>query len=247
MEKQEALYWRDALRSARDNALGNSEGFLPIVQCVERMGNRLAGKPTVRLSKALDKIGKKVIGSRGGRAHPLLPGFETLKTLICQARNDAVHVGATARALTSNAVRLSLMIEDGVMKRHETNIADCTTRHPVCAEEWQPVELVRQTMMERQFAYLPIRICGKWQVLTAVDVARFLSVEEKKRLARLCLSVRDALRDTPGLVPRRAHVTVAEENATCALRKASDEPILVVKRVGGEDRLLGIVTAFDLL
>ena len=216
-----------------------------MVQCMERMGNRLAGKP-IGLSKALGVIGRKVIGGRGGRAHPLLPGFEPLKTLVCQARNDAVHVGATARALTSNAVRLSLMIEDGMMKEHETNIADCMTRHPVCAEEWQPVELVRQTMMERQFAYLPIWIDGEWQVLTAVGVAGFLSVEKKEKKERLCLSVKDALACMPGLV-HRAHVTRPGKNARCALREARNEPILVVERVEGEDRLLGIVTAFDLL
>ena len=46
MDERKAIYWRGILRDARNNALGDSEGFLPIVQCMERMGNQLA--PEIR-------------------------------------------------------------------------------------------------------------------------------------------------------------------------------------------------------
>lgn len=57
MDTRKAIYWRGRLRSARNSALGDSEGFLPIVECMERMGNQLAAElgkdPPGGLSKKL--------------------------------------------------------------------------------------------------------------------------------------------------------------------------------------------------
>ena len=252
MDKRKAIYWRGMLRSARNNALGDSEGFLPIVQCMERMGNQLAElrEDPPGLSAKLTIIRKKLPGIAVEGGTPLMPDFGTLKKLVCRGRNDAVHIGATARALARNAVRLSLLIEDALMDHAADRICDYMTPHPVCAEAWQQVGLVRQTMMEHQFDYLPIRIEGDWRVLTSLGVAKFLAgTDGKAKKKRLHSSVDMALAcETKPLEYSEATVVPADTSAACAIEKTRHgQPILVVKCVAQQDRLEGIVTAFDLL
>lgn len=256
MDERKAIYWRGILRDARNNALGDSEGFLPIVQCMERMGNQLApemeaGSPS-GLSDKLDLIRKELPGIAAEEAEiPFMPGFATLKKLVCRGRNDAVHIGATARTLTRNAVRLSLLIEDALMDDASADrICDYMTPHPVCAEGWQQVGLVRQTMMEHQFDYLPIRIGEDWRVLTSFGIVRFLAGTDKgERKKRLHSSIDNALKcEIQPLECPEARVVCAGESPASAIERTKlDQPILVVSCIAGKDRLEGIVTAFDLL
>jgi len=184
-----------------------------------------------------------------------MPGFETLKKLVCRGRNDSVHIGATARTLTRNAVRLSLLIEDALMddvddvSADRNRICDYMTPHPVCAEVWQQVGLVRQTMMEHQFDYLPIRIGEDWRVLTSLGIARFLAGTDKERKKRLHSRIGSALEcKTRPLKCSKARVVCAEVSPARAIKQTKPgQPILVVRCIEGKDRLEGIVTAFDLL
>ena len=254
MDTRKAIYWRGRLRGARNSALGDSEGFLPIVQCMERMGNQLAAElgknPPGGLSKKLKIIQCMLPGMAKAAGSSSTPGFETLAKLVCRGRNDAVHIGATARALTRNAVRLSLLIEDALMDLAADRICDYMTPHPVCAEAWQQVGLVRQTMMEHQFDYLPIRLGERWRILTSLGVAKFLAGtggEEKRKRLHSCID-RALKCELKPLEYSEATVVPADTSAACAIEKTGHgQPILVVKCVAQQDRLEGIVTAFDLL
>ncbi|MCY4469157.1 MAG: hypothetical protein OXC08_10575 [Thiotrichales bacterium] len=254
MDTRKAIYWRGRLRGARNSALGDSEGFLPIVQCMERMGNQLAAElgknPPGGLSKKLKIIQCMLPGMAKAAGSSSTPGFETLAKLVCRGRNDAVHIGATARALTRNAVRLSLLIEDALMDHAADRICDYMTPHPVCAEAWQQVGLVRQTMMEHQFDYLPIRNGADWRVLTSIGIAKFLAgADGKEKWKRLHASIHEALKcKTRPLECSEAVVVPPGKSVACAIKKTElGQPILVVKSIEEKNRLEGIVTAFDLL
>ena len=95
--------------------------------------------------------------------------------IVREARNDAMHIGAVARNLTSHCVVLSMVLEDTLMAIACTRkIADYMTRGPVCAHEWQRIALIRQTMQEYSYSSLPCRRGREWYIVSDHDLCEFL-------------------------------------------------------------------------
>ena len=115
-----ALYFRDALRGARDAAQRDSEGYQQIMFVIERLGgqlwpdkqtlggfekgfNILVKKHHPLNGKCADK--KECAGENG-------VSFEKCYEIVREGRNQAMHIGAVARNLTSHCVKLSIILED---------------------------------------------------------------------------------------------------------------------------------------
>lgn len=251
------IFFRDQFREGRAAALRDAEGFQEILFTLERLGMCLTGK-ILDIGKYSDSI--QVLAKRSPLAlaeevpekwrewH--LP-FCTTYELVRKARNDALHQGAFARHLTDHVVHLALILEDALMSE-STTVHDFMVREPVCAEIWQPISFVRQQMLKNSFSYLPILLekdgQRNWHLLSDTNIVKYLkSRPEDERKKRLAKTVKEALKDEDG--------KLETENTQCCSPKTlvseildnfKGLPILITSK-DHSDRLLGILTAFDLL
>ena len=161
MDKDVALYFRDALRTARAEALRDSESFEGIVFAIERLGSLLS-KRRANLRRYEPFL--TVLARNSPLAETLpasCPGYHTsvdrLFTLVRQGRNSALHEGAYARNLTANAFELALVLEDALLDGH-SQIGSFMVRTPVCAFPWQPLGFIRQQMLANSFSFLPVQV-----------------------------------------------------------------------------------------
>lgn len=258
MEPEKALYFRDQFRRARDIAFRDAEAFHEILYTVERLGYFRAGKALDlgKYKSYIEEVAElsplcKEVPSRRRTWH--VP-FSKLYDLVRVARNDALHQGAFARTLTEHATQLSIVLEDALADA-ATNISDLMVRDPVCALPWQPISFIRQQMLANSFTYLPV-LCEtgegpRWKVVSDFDVAQYLRVpndtDGSQRKERLAVILEAAV-DQKMLEPKDATPCIADVTVDEAVRLFPDNgrPLLVLDP---EDprRLLGIVTAFDLL
>lgn len=194
--------------------------------------------------------------------------FECLFRLVADARNSALHEGAKARHLTEHAIELALIFEEALaqMAPPLRTVGDLMVRSPVIAQPWQPVSFVRQAMLTNSFSYVPVFIGEEWKLISDHAVAQFLggAGTAGERRVRMAMSISKAEGEFLEMRLPTA-LTVAETSAASDLFGLSSEedangrlpvlsaPVLVLaESVEGdgrsdEHRLVGLITAFDLL
>jgi hypothetical protein len=240
-----ALYFRNQLREARAAALQDAEGFQEILFVLERLGVHLT-KRIEALNKYKNDIERLALASPLAKEIPTQyrswhRPFSELYELVRESRNDALHQGAFARHLTNDAVQLALVLEDALM--NNWNLAsDFMVREPVCAGLWQPLSFIRQQMLANSFTYLPVWNSPHWLLISDYHIAQYLRRGKRKEL--LAITLKDAI--TEGLDLERASTCFAWANVNEVLEKSNGKPVLVVEKEQS-DRLLGILTPFDLL
>lgn len=249
MHRKAAIAFADQLRSGREAALKDAEAFGEIVHAVERLGSFVTGKCT-NLGCYKDELTRIATSSALAEEVPaiasgILTPFPRLYQLVKDARNDAVHQGAFARHLTIHSIELALILEDALRDSASPLVSDYMARNPILAETWQPVGFIRQQMLANSFSFLPVLRDGIWHLVSDREVAMFLrSSTGAERKRRLALPLESAQ------IPFLAADCISEDSPLQdALARFKDRPLLVVDRTGvrGPHRLLGIVTAFDLL
>lgn len=245
-----ALVLRDQLRAARARVHEDAEAFREVVVVIERLGLVLTGRDH-RLFDLAEHFGTLVGMSALAEEVPALfplfhPDFSTLFHQVREDRNSAVHDGAFARHLASRTVELSLIFEDA-LQADAMKIQHFMIRDPVTAAMWEPISFVRQKMLTHSFSFLPVEVTkGNWMLLCDRALARYLRTEDvgerKKRLKR---RLADAVGED-GMVLEQAVTCAPDEDVARIAAVMGDRPTLVIE---GNDsgRLLGIVTAFDLL
>ena len=249
LDSKTALYFREQLRDARAVALRDAEGFQEILFALERFGVFLKGK-TQDLGKYTDDIRAVALDSPLAEDIPTLHkswhlAFSELYELVREARNDALHQGAFARHLTNSATQLAIILEDALMKNF-TTAADFMVREPVCASFWQPLSFIRQQMLTNSFTYLPVlstkegSVC--WLLISDYCLAEYLRKGDRKN--RLAKPLENAVSDQ--LILESASVCYPDTSISEVLEISKGKPVLVIEREHA-DRLLGIVTPFDLL
>lgn len=252
LTREERLFYRDRLRAARYAALADAEGFEQVCFAVEALGMRLVDR-----QKALDGYRDAILSLASTvdwRSDPLqrFSGVFTrcaaLYKKLRVARNDAMHTGAYARHATSAAIELCIHLEEALMANNGSDLnsaADYMVREVVVVEEWHLVAHARQMMLMHSFSFLPIRLNGHWKLISEMSVARFLRQNRKSRLA---MSIIDAERIESSLV-----CDAAEIRPDMGISDLYDEPIgnhgrlWLVTETDGSERLLGVLTPFELM
>ena len=153
-----------------------------------------------------------------------------------------------------HATQLSIVLKDALADG-AINISDFMVRDPVCALPWQPISFIRQQMLANSFTYLPVlretKEGPRWKVVSDFDLAQYLRVlndtDGTERKRRLAVILETAV-DEGMLEPKDAALCTAAATVDKALAHFPDNgrPLLVLHPEDPE-RLLGIVTAFDLL
>jgi hypothetical protein len=246
------VHFRDELREARAVALRDAEEFESILFAIERLGSFL----TERIG-TLSDYQREIIALAKHSAlsqlptslHSWNPPFNRTFGHLIEARNDALHQGAFARHLTTHAVHVSLILEDALMDGKE-KVADFMVKNVVTASLWQPLSFVRQQMLVNSFSYLPIlddtgQPTG--QVVSDCCLAGYLRKSRKERLTHTLKNAADSGELT--LLQTATCRSTEKVKNILDLPSMKDQrlPVLVVDEQGGRMKLIGLVTAFDLL
>ena len=272
LDADQKEFYRDQLRSARNAALADAEGFQAVIHTLESIGRQIMGKA---LSFGLYK-GKKPLSldlykdplSCLAHDSPLsieIPSewreyhteFLALYDELKDARNDAVHQGAYARILTDHAVDITIILEDALMSEF-SKVSQFMVRDVVEAKLWQPVSYVRQQILKHSFSYLPVWFEGenKWKLISEYSVAQYLrgAPNKTQRRKRLVTTIEHAIKENNG----NDRLRVLPAKTVCPEKKIHDndilkcvgaKPILVVdpKRKDEKDGLVGILDSSDIL
>jgi predicted transcriptional regulator len=164
--------------------------------------------------------------------------------LVKNGRNDALHQGARVRHLSDTVVRFALVLEDALMNSETVvvRVGDVMVREVTVAEHWHPVAFIRQRMLANAFSFVPIYIEGKWRIISDLALAKYVSNgSNRKRGERLAAQIEIAINE--GLRTYDSVQVSADCEVKSVLNKLDHCPALIFD----EERLVGIVTAFDLL
>lgn len=248
-EIHQSEFFRDLLRSARDFALADAEGFQGVVHALELIGQQRTGRVS-GLGDYEHELSALAHKSSLSNDIPLRsPGYHTrfctLYKELRRARNDAVHQGAYARILTDHAVELAIILEDALMT-DAFLVSQFMVRDVVEAQPWHPVSFVRQQMLKHAFSYLPTRINDRWRLIPEYSIARYLrgAGSQGIRKDRLLTHVSEAMQ--AGMQLLETNPVAPQTPISEILPLISAEPILVVDP-DREDVLMGLLTASDIL
>jgi CBS domain-containing protein len=253
LSRESAIAFASQLRSARLDALGDAEAFDGIIHVVERIGSYLSKErlgdqgedgSLNKYTKDLTDLVIDSVGTREVDERTVSTPFELLYDLVRVARNDALHQGVFARHLTEHAIQLAIVLEDALTPYFDLVVTDFMVRNPICAEPWQPLSFIRQQMLANSYSYLPVFIDPNWRLVSDAATARFLGPERNggERRRRLASTLREA----PTLL-MEAKLVDERTPIGDALSYLSETPVLLVRNPADPARLLGILTASDLL
>lgn len=246
-----ALVLRDQLRSARARVHDDAEAFREVVVVIERLGLVLTGRDRGLkdlLAPLRSLVQTSALTTEIPEAYPLYhPEFNTLYDQVREGRNSAIHDGAFARHLADRTVELSLIFEDA-LQAEAMKIQHYMIRDPVTAAMWEPISFVRQKMLANSFSFLPLLATGdKWMLVSDRGLAGFLrTVNGTERKKRLKMALEQAVEPGIGLQLEAAERCAPDDMVADIASRIGDRPILVLEH-DAPTRLLGIVTAFDLL
>ncbi|MCY4390360.1 MAG: hypothetical protein OXC18_24935 [Desulfurellaceae bacterium] len=251
-------FYLNELRSARNAALADAEGFMAVIHTLELMGQKLTGtvlnfrdyQTKLNCVAGLSLLSRKIV-SEWPEYHTK---FGILYEELRHARNDAVHQGASARILTDHAVDITIILEDALMSK-SSEVSQFMVRDVVEAKPWHPVSYVRQQILKHGFSYLPIWFKNeeKWKLISDYSVARYLPrcLQTNERKTRLVTTIEDAIKEDNGndrlrVLSAKAVYPEKKINDNDILKCVGAKPVLVVN-YGREDVLAGILTSSDIL
>jgi hypothetical protein len=255
LSTEERAYHRDRLREARYAALADAEGFSQMCFAIEGIGKRL--NPKARGLADCKNVLKNL-----AQTSALLPDdqdepravkpFHVLFTSLREARNDAMHTGAFARHVASDAVTLCLVLEDALMvekksddKNMRRSVGDFMVSSPVVVHPWQTVEHARQLMLLNSFSYLPIWHDKQWWLIADIAMAKYLRPDWPAR-SRLKKTLKQAAPD--GLIFTSVETVERGAAVTDLLgQKAPPGLWLVLDKSYPVDHLVGVLSPFELM
>ena len=256
LSEDERSFFRDQFREARAEAQRNAEDFDGLLFAVERLGSLLTKGNGRGLGDYKESIvalaSTSPLGSKTTAINSFSIPFETPYVLVNRARNDALHQGAFARHLTVHATELAIILEDALMA-DANYVREFMVRAPICASTWQPLSLVRQTMLSNSFSYLPVLddrkgVKRQWMLVSDRALARYLRTGQKERNHRMAQTLREAVAQGH-VVLEHPHVVRPDDNVEKVFAADDDgRPVLVFDGENDGNRpLLGIMMPFDVL
>lgn len=244
-------WMRNELREARAEVLADLEAFPRVLFALERLGKLLAPKKSTLgefRSYLLELAAESPLASELPSTNLTHRSFHTpaavLFRLVKDGRNDALHQGVRVRHLSNTAVHFALVLEDALMNSDaiDVRVGDVMVRDVTVAEPWYPVAFVRQRMLEYAFSFVPIQIDGEWRLISDLALAKYVSSgSNSKRGERLSAAIETAINE--GLSTYDSVQVATDCEIKCVLDQLDHCPALIFNDM----RLVGIVTAFDLL
>lgn len=233
-------YCLGLLRNARGILLRDAESFHEAATALEDIGKTLSGN----IRNGLSSYRPVLMDLLEIAGRDDLDETSRLFKVVCDARNMAVHEGAWARHLSSRLIDLLLILEEAIMTIMKL-AEDVMVRGPIIAESWHMVTQVRREMLANSFSCLPVFHGEGWHILTDLAVMRFLGSYEGRK-ERSTWKISKVIQENPSIL--EPAVDCSPKDTIDQLRaKMTSLSLLVIDKNEDEPRLLGIITAFDLL
>ena len=247
--------FRQQLKKARAAVQADAEAYTGILETVEKLGKYLqvcAGKaPAHGLGGVKEKLREILFKCpKTGKDCAKWQEVEGLYDRLAQTRNVSVHDGAMSRTAGQHATTLALALEERLM------VLDCRrkevrawmVRDPHIAQLWHTVSEVRNTLATHGYTALPLKDQdGVWRLILDVDVAEYVWCNGKEAPHR---TLKEALSAWPERPPPEAEMLGATRHVKDALGTNAlkqGRPLLVTEQRVGETRVVGVLTAHDLL
>lgn len=227
------------LRDARAMAYRDAESFDQAAAVLEHVGQLIAGE----IRNGLGNYESEILGLAGQAPCTNARHLRQLFHTVRRARNDSVHSGDFIRHHVLRLVELLLYLEEA-LSMHGQLACDVMVRGPITAELWHTVAMARRTMLTNSFSYLPICLTsGEWGFVSDDALVRYLGgFQTPGRNERLSADLGTLIQSgqfTP-LAAKCFDQNVPVNTIRDAMQHA---PVLIT----AQSRLVGIVTAFDLL
>ncbi|WP_145274048.1 CBS domain-containing protein [Tautonia plasticadhaerens] len=235
------------LRDARALVHRNAESFHEAAAILEHVGQMHEGVVKDGLG------GYKATICNLARRAPVIQSerIEALFDTVKNARNDSVHSGDFIRHHAIRLVELLLVLEEGLSM--SAKIAeDLMVRNPTTVEPWHNIAAVRRAMLGNSYSFLPVRDTnGVWKLLSDVAVVKYLRPADNSGNK----SLRNKLLGKPlNEILEAGDIELTECKCYAPNKNIGDIkkiitmlPALIVEKDGNKERLVGILTAFDLL
>lgn len=252
----ERTHYHDRLRTARYAALADAEAFSEICFVIEALGVRLVGEQLTMggLRGTLAELANDsfVLTAIPDAFPALFSHFGALYRQIQNARNDAMHTGVYARHVTVAAIQLCIGFEEALMTQQQqprTKVSEFMVRGAVIVEPWHPVAYARQLMLMHSFTFLPVRIGGRWSLISEVSMAKFLRNAGDRKKAALGTRIEAAVNQgaEPKLELTPASVVRPDDDVTNLLNDcgAASPKLWVVD--DDHDGIAGVLSPFELM
>ena len=248
LEKGEALYFSKELRNARSTALADSEGWQTLISVFERLAKFVTRcqRTTIGTFDAAQVFFQII----GGHQEGDIPPDGHVKLLLQQVvvgRNSEFHGGAAARRFARHCVEFSFLLEEGLKNAMNKNLGLIMSSPVISVETWQMLTDVRRLMLENSFTWIPVRKDGVWLVISDHALVCYL---ERNSEALKTETVSAALSEEQGLAAplHKIFYEQMEIRNEKLLGSLASGPVLVAStKDRSPNRIVGVVTAFDLL
>lgn len=250
LSAEQALHFARDLRHARVTALADSEGWQSLVFVFERLVKFCAGDQSVTIGdkKAKVEFKRLVVGVCSDQTQEYA-SFNMLLEQVIQGRNSEFHGGAAARRFAKHCVEFSLLLEEGLSHFMNKNLGSVMSSPVVEIKPWQMLVEVRRLMLENSYTWIPLKTESGWHVVSDLALVTYF---KKYPMAWKTQKIKDALGAEAKLETKdllifnyKTEIGVGDETLMKALALG---PVLVGEGdTTASDRVIGIVTAFDLL
>ena len=243
LSSEAALFFAREMRDARAKALADAEGWQDLIYVFERLAKfATRSQKTTIGNRDAKSIFSDIINHGFPRAHQQ----RLLLDQVIEGRNSEFHGGAAARRFARHCVEFSFLLEDGLKNFMNKTLGSIMSSPVISVEPWQMQADVRRLMLENSFTWVPIKEGNIWRVASDHALVVFL---RDNREAIYSKTLRDSLAGSnPFHAPTLGIFNENTETNHEVLQEAlAQGPVLVSAEGISPDRVVGIVTAFDLL
>jgi CBS domain-containing protein len=232
------------LRDARATVYRDAESFNESAAVLEHVGQMLCNVVQNGLN------GYKGVICGLARNAPAIQServeflFDTVRT----ARNDSVHSGDYIRHHAVRLVELFLVLEEGLSMSAKV-AGDLMVENPTTAELWHNIATIRRAMLVNAFSYLPVQDgSGVWKLLSDASVVKYLrGASTAKDRSEMLGKPLHKLLEGRGIELTVCSRFSEDKNIEDVSKAVTHVPVLIIEKVGNKERLLGILSAFDLI
>lgn len=231
------------LRESRGLILRDAEAFHEAATSLEYIGQIITGE----LRNGMGRYVNDLVELASSSATCTEDNSARLFEVVREARNMAVHEGAWARHLGSRLIDTFLILEESIITKMK-RIEDLMVRDPVVAEDWQMVSHVRRVLLANSFSQVPIFTGNAWRLISDAALVRFIksSNTPPTRKEKLEIAIGEAIGEQK-IKTTEAVCCAPDEDIDMLISRGIEQPVLVIEEIAGKQRLVGIVTPFDLL
>lgn len=231
------------LRNARAIVYRDAESFTESAAVLEHVGQMLRGVVGNGLGAYKNKICDLAHEAPSIQSERVDVLFDTVR----RARNDSVHSGDYIRHHAARLVELLLVLEEGLSMFAKV-AGDLMVRNPTTAESWHTIAAIRRAMLTNSFSYLPAQDADDvWKLLSDFSIVKYLNgVKTKERNAMLGKQLHKVLEDRDITLTECSRIS-QDTSIEDISKDMTNVPFLVVETDGNKERLIGILSAFDLI